>query len=37
VSESSIRENWWAERGSRRYLGDEQSLEAAIRYVLEGQ
>jgi len=32
-----LRENWWTERGSERYLGDEESLEAAIRYVLEGQ
>jgi REP element-mobilizing transposase RayT len=37
VSEPRIREKWWAERGSRRYIGDEESLEAAIRYVLEGQ
>lgn len=33
----SIRENWWAERGSQRYINDEDSLEAAIRYVLDGQ
>jgi REP element-mobilizing transposase RayT len=33
----AIREKWWAERGSRRYIGDEGSLEAAIRYVLDGQ
>jgi hypothetical protein len=32
-----VREKWWAERGSRRYIGDEDSLEAVIRYVLEGQ
>ena len=31
------RENWWAERGSVRYLYKEESLEAAIAYVLEGQ
>lgn len=31
------RENWWAERGSRRHISDEDSLEAAILYVLEGQ
>jgi REP element-mobilizing transposase RayT len=35
--EPRIREKWWAERGSRRYIGDEESLEAVIRYVLEGQ
>ena len=37
VSVPHIRQNWWGERGSRRYLGDEESLEAAIRYVLDGQ
>jgi REP element-mobilizing transposase RayT len=31
------REQWWAERGSIRYVNDEASLEAAIIYVLEGQ
>lgn len=31
------RENWWAERGSQRYINDEDSLEAAILYVREGQ
>jgi REP element-mobilizing transposase RayT len=34
---SSIRENWWAERGSQRFLNDEESLEAAILYVRDGQ
>jgi REP element-mobilizing transposase RayT len=32
-----LRENWWAERGSRRYINDESSLAAAIAYVREGQ
>lgn len=32
-----IRENWWAERGSRRYINDEDSLEAAILYVKDAQ
>ena len=32
-----IRENWWTEGGSDRYIGDEESLEAAICYVLDGQ
>jgi len=32
-----VRENWWTEGGSRRYLGDDESLEAAIRYVRDGQ
>ncbi len=34
---SRIRENWWAERGSQRFLNDEESLEAAIRYVRDSQ
>ena len=33
----SARQNWWAERGSIRFLYDEESLEAATAYVLEGQ
>ena len=33
----STRKNWWAERGSIRYINIETSLEAAVRYVLEGQ
>ena len=33
----SIRQNWWAERGSRRYINDEHSLEAAILYVRDAQ
>lgn len=32
-----LRQNWWAERGSQRYIYDEKSLEAAILYVLDGQ
>jgi hypothetical protein len=36
-SEDAVRENWWAERGSKRYINDEASLEAAIVYVREGQ
>ncbi len=31
------REKWWASRGSIRYLNDEDSLEAAILYVRDGQ
>jgi len=34
---SAIRENWWAERGSQRFINDEESLEAAILYVRDGQ
>ncbi len=33
----NIRENWWAERGSRRYINDADSLEAVIQYVRDGQ
>lgn len=33
----SRRENWWAERGSIRYLNSDDDLEAAIRYVRDGQ
>ena len=32
-----VRDKWWAERGSRRYINDEDSLEAAIRYVRDAQ
>jgi len=35
--DKEIRENWWAERGSRRWINDEISLEAAILYVKEAQ
>jgi REP element-mobilizing transposase RayT len=31
------RTNWWTERGSIRKIGDEESLEAVIHYVLFGQ
>lgn len=31
------REKWWTERGSQRYIGDEESLEAVIGYVLDFQ
>ena len=34
---NQVRENWWAERGSRRFINDQQGLEAAIRYVRDGQ
>lgn len=32
-----IRDNWWVERGSKRYINDEESLEAAILYVRDAQ
>jgi REP element-mobilizing transposase RayT len=37
VSEDVIREKWWAERGSQRFINDSESLEAAILYVRDGQ
>ena len=33
----AVRENWWTERGSRRYINDAESLEAAILYVRDYQ
>jgi REP element-mobilizing transposase RayT len=33
----NARENWWTERGSKRYINDDHSLECAIRYVNEAQ
>jgi REP element-mobilizing transposase RayT len=33
----SGRENWWAERGSIRYLNSDDDLEAATLYVRDGQ
>lgn len=32
-----IRQNWWTQRGSKRWLNDGDSLEAAVLYVREGQ
>ena len=32
-----IRTNWWAERGSRRYINDNEGLETVIQYVQEAQ
>jgi hypothetical protein len=37
VSEEPIRENWWTERGSQRFINDSESLEAAILYVRDAQ
>jgi REP element-mobilizing transposase RayT len=33
----ALRQNWWTQRGSKRWLNDEKSLAEAIQYVLEGQ
>lgn len=32
-----LRERWWAERGSRRWINDEASLDRVIAYVREAQ
>jgi REP element-mobilizing transposase RayT len=37
AGEQLPRLKWWTERGSKRYINDEDSLEAAIKYVLECQ
>lgn len=33
----ALRQQWWAERGSRRWINDHDSLEAAVLYVRDGQ
>jgi REP element-mobilizing transposase RayT len=33
----SQRKNWWSERSSTRYLVDPESVESAVRYVIDGQ
>jgi hypothetical protein len=35
--DDDVRENWWAERGSRRYINDADGLDAVIQYVRDGQ
>jgi REP element-mobilizing transposase RayT len=35
--EEAIREEWWSERGSGRYINDEDGLEAVIHYVRDAQ
>jgi len=37
LESKDVREKWWTGNGSARYLFDEESLEAAIRYTLEAQ
>src|SRR5262249_43130205 len=34
---SPIREKWWTDKGSKQRLWDEEGLEAAVRYVRDGQ
>ncbi len=33
----AVRQNWWTQRGSRRWINDLDSLAAAIHYVIEEQ
>jgi REP element-mobilizing transposase RayT len=33
----AIRSNWWTQRGSKRWLNDESSLDVAVQYVREAQ
>ncbi|MCI0739413.1 MAG: transposase [Gemmataceae bacterium] len=33
----AIRQNWWTQRGSKRWLNDTKSLEEMIQYVIEEQ
>ena len=37
IGDANLREHWWTCNGSVRYLFDDVSLEAAIRYTLEAQ
>jgi REP element-mobilizing transposase RayT len=37
LTNGSERKNWWAERGSQRYINDIESLERAIMYVRDAQ
>ncbi len=37
IVSKDVREKWWTGNGIARYLFDEESLEAAIRYTLEAQ
>ena len=34
---TALRENWWAERGSQRFINDSEGLEATILYVRDSQ
>ncbi len=35
--DNEVREKWWAERGSRRYINDQDGLDAVVQYVNDGQ
>jgi REP element-mobilizing transposase RayT len=34
---AAVRENWWTERGSRRWVYTARGLELAVDYVIDGQ
>jgi REP element-mobilizing transposase RayT len=36
-SDDPTRDNWWAERGSIRWIYEQESLEAAVTYVIDAQ
>jgi len=36
-SEPPIRHKWWTERGSQRWIDTTENLDAAVRYVVDGQ
>jgi REP element-mobilizing transposase RayT len=35
--DNQLRQNWWTQRGSKRWLNDSESLAEAVHYVAEGQ
>ncbi len=37
MGSTAVRQNWWTQRGSKRWLNDTNSLEAAVKYVMEEQ
>jgi hypothetical protein len=37
AGKTPLRQNWWTQRGSKRWLNDTNSLDGAIRYVVEAQ
>jgi REP element-mobilizing transposase RayT len=37
IAATSVRQNWWTQRGSKRYINNNDDLCAAIQYVVEEQ
>jgi hypothetical protein len=37
TGQQEVRQNWWTQRGSKRWLNGAEDVEEAIRYVAEGQ